>query len=177
MSIEADRKQLLADAHGARSGRLEQRCDSCRSGGRRARAKLALVDPARAREQPSKGRERHSARLSRSALRPRDHPRHGSCCPRALLSAIDGALPAAVFRDSHAGLHVHVALPDVPASAWQAIDAEARALDVGVYPTAACDLEPPKHLELALGFTRLRDDEIREGIERLASAIERAVRR
>ena len=91
---------------------------------------------------------------------------------KALLDAVGTFLPNARFGDSHAGLHVRVELPGVAASAWPEIDECARSQGVGVYSTEACYFEARADLELALGFTRVPDAEIAEGIRRLAAAIE-----
>lgn len=86
------------------------------------------------------------------------------------LSSILGG--RARFRDTRAGLHVLVALPGVPADRSRALIEGALDRGVGIYPSASHYLHPPPHAELIMGFTQLDEGGIREGLQRLAEAID-----
>ncbi len=91
-----------------------------------------------------------------------------------LVQALNQYLPAPIeFSRDEAGLHVMLYL-------GKGIDEdevvqEAAALGVGVYPGRPYHLDPPSQPSILLGFSGLSDEQIVEGVKRLASAL--AVRR
>lgn len=80
--------------------------------------------------------------------------------------------PRARYRDTRTGLHLLVALPDVPASRTRELLGRALEQGVGIYSAHAHYLTPPSHAELIMGFTKLREDAISEGLERLSAVID-----
>lgn len=92
---------------------------------------------------------------------------------RVLLETIATALgDRARVRGASAGLHVLLELPDLPAHDAHRLRDACRRRGVGVYPAARFYARPPAHAELLLGYAALGDDAIREGITRLARALE-----
>jgi DNA-binding transcriptional MocR family regulator len=91
-----------------------------------------------------------------------------------LLDAVGHALgDRARVRGASAGLHVRLELPGVPAHAACALREACRRRGVGVYPAARFYAKPPAHAELLLGYAALDQDAIREGVVRLAEAVDR----
>lgn len=93
----------------------------------------------------------------------------------ALVDAVDRQLAAhdPVYRDSQAGLHLLVGFPGVPAAAARSIVESGRERGLGLYPATPCYLgDRPAALELVMGFGRLDDARIREGIGVLAELLE-----
>jgi GntR family transcriptional regulator/MocR family aminotransferase len=76
------------------------------------------------------------------------------------------------FRDAQAGLHVLVALPRVPAERTRELVRRAWAQEVGIYSAHPQYLAPPPHAELVMGFTRLDEAGIAEGLRRLAPIVD-----
>ena len=74
---------------------------------------------------------------------------------------------------ANTGKHVLVWLRDVPARAMTVVAAEAQRDGVGVYPVAPFYVKPPRRAGFLLGYTPLDERQIREGIRRLAAAIDR----
>ena len=92
---------------------------------------------------------------------------------RALLGAVGEALGArARVRGASAGLHVLLELPDIAAHDARRLRDACRRRGVGVYPAAHFYARPPAHAELLLGYAALGEDTIREGITRLARALD-----
>jgi len=91
---------------------------------------------------------------------------------QALFAALESELGArAVVRDSKAGLHVLVRIPGLEAGAWPAIDARLREQGVAAYDARPFYLAPARELELVLGFTRIAEQDVHEGIARLARCL------
>jgi GntR family transcriptional regulator/MocR family aminotransferase len=91
----------------------------------------------------------------------------------ALLAALDEEFgERAVYRDSGAGLHIAVRLRGVPREVEASLVAGARERGVGIYPATICYATPPEELELVMGFTRLDEASIREGVQRLAETVD-----
>jgi GntR family transcriptional regulator/MocR family aminotransferase len=92
---------------------------------------------------------------------------------QALLDALAESLgDRARVRGASAGLHVLLALPDLPARAARPLREACRRRGVGVYPAARFYAKPPAHAELLLGYAALDENAIREGVARLAEAID-----
>jgi GntR family transcriptional regulator / MocR family aminotransferase len=72
---------------------------------------------------------------------------------------------------ANAGLHVLLWLREVDASQIGVLRKKAAAVGVGVYSPAPYYLTPPRQAGLLLGYTSLTEDQIREGIQRLASVL------
>jgi len=90
----------------------------------------------------------------------------------ALLDALRDQLgKAALLRDSKAGLHVHVRLPGVSHRAFAKLAMRALEREVGLYSAGHCYLEPPDCTELVLGFARLEENEIHEGVARIGEVV------
>ncbi len=90
----------------------------------------------------------------------------------ALLAAIDATLGGAVqVLGASAGLHVMLIVRGVGVADVAALVARAREREVGVYSTAPCYVTRPRRAELLMGHGSLSEDEIREGIERLATVL------
>jgi DNA-binding transcriptional MocR family regulator len=70
---------------------------------------------------------------------------------------------------ANAGLHVLLWLREMGASQIGVLRKKAAAVGVGVYSTVPYYLMPPRQAGLLLGYTSLTEDQIREGIQRLAS--------
>ncbi len=115
---------------------------------------------------------RHLWRMRRLAARRR----------QALLDAVDAHLGARV-EPVKAGAGMHVMLRFLPPRSGDAGSAElvsieeeivARAADrsVGVYPVAPCCTRPLAGPALLLGYAALEEDQIREGIRRLAEVVD-----
>jgi GntR family transcriptional regulator/MocR family aminotransferase len=91
----------------------------------------------------------------------------------ALLDAVERALGdrAAVLGES-AGLHVLLRLHTLPARDAARLRAGCRERGVGVYPAAHFYATPPRHAELLLGYGGLTERQIRDGVARLAAALD-----
>ena len=91
----------------------------------------------------------------------------------AFVAALESALgDRAVYRDTQAGLHMLVALPGVAPERTRSLILSAREAGVGIYPARSFYLEPPDRVELIMGFTRLAEDAIAEGVARLAGVVD-----
>ncbi|MGH9382294.1 MAG: PLP-dependent aminotransferase family protein [Thermoanaerobaculia bacterium] len=111
--------------------------------------------------------QRHLRRLQRQ-MRDRRH---------ALLASLEAELGDAVeVTGAASGLHVAVWFHEPGPQAEGALVANARDLRVSVHPLSPFCITAPSRLGVLLGYSRLRDAEIREGVRRLAMAW-RATRR
>ena len=91
----------------------------------------------------------------------------------ALLEAIEQHIGArAEISGSDAGLHVLMWLRDTPASRANELRDRARASGVGVYAVSPFFARPPANTGMVLGYASLTEREIREGIRKLAAAID-----
>jgi GntR family transcriptional regulator/MocR family aminotransferase len=89
---------------------------------------------------------------------------------RALIKALEEYLPESVdYSRVPAGLHVMLLLP--PLCSEQDVVRRAAALGVGVYPGALYHRQHPPPPSILLGFSGLREEEITEGVRRLAGAM------
>jgi GntR family transcriptional regulator/MocR family aminotransferase len=87
-----------------------------------------------------------------------------------LVAALEARLPGVLaYSQEAAGLHVMLFLP-AGMSEPALVDAAAAA-GVGVYPGAPYHLERPAPPSILLGFSGLTEEEIREGVDRLAAAV------
>jgi GntR family transcriptional regulator/MocR family aminotransferase len=92
----------------------------------------------------------------------------------ALLAALDAFLGDRVdVVGANTGKHVLIWLRGVSARAMPEIAAEARKDGVGVYPVTPYYFKPPRRAGFLVGYTPLDERDIREGIRRLANAIDR----
>lgn len=91
----------------------------------------------------------------------------------ALLDAVEQELGerATVLGES-AGLHVLLRLRALPARDLPRLRAGCRERGVGVYPAAHFYARPPRYTELLLGYGGLTEGAIRDGIRRLAEALD-----
>jgi GntR family transcriptional regulator/MocR family aminotransferase len=120
-----------------------------------------LEQAALARFMASGGYDRHVR-----AARRRQLGRRG-----ALVEALAEFLPEARAEGIAAGLHVVVRLP-VPVEA-AALDREALARDVRVYPLSGWRADPPPQTSaVVMGYGALAPPAIREGVRRLAEAVD-----
>jgi GntR family transcriptional regulator/MocR family aminotransferase len=91
----------------------------------------------------------------------------------ALLEAVEAQLGGrARVVGTGAGVHALLRFESLSPRDVSRLRALCRQRDVGVYPTAPFYAKPPQHAELLLGYASLDEDEIREGIERLAAALD-----
>ena len=72
---------------------------------------------------------------------------------------------------TQAGVHLLVWLPGVALSDLEPLVERAARADVGVYSIAPYYLNPPDRAGLLLGYANLSEEEIREGVRRLATVI------
>ncbi|MGE0797479.1 MAG: PLP-dependent aminotransferase family protein [Lautropia sp.] len=72
---------------------------------------------------------------------------------------------------SSTGLHMLIWLPQVNPARLDEVVRRAAAAGVGVYPVAPNYLEAPTRAGLLLGYGSLEEDEIRQGVSRLARAL------
>lgn len=92
---------------------------------------------------------------------------------QALIDALGRHLgERASFLDSRAGLHLLVRIADLPGRRFPALRRAAAERGVRIYPGSVCYSTPPEHCELLLGFTRVSEEQIDEGVARLAAALE-----
>lgn len=92
---------------------------------------------------------------------------------RALLDAVADELgERARVSGASAGLHVLLRLDGLSRRDIPRLRAACRERGVGVYPASPFYARPPAHAELLLGYGGLGERAIREGIRRLAQAIE-----
>ncbi|MFK7895123.1 MAG: PLP-dependent aminotransferase family protein [Myxococcota bacterium] len=94
---------------------------------------------------------------------------------RVLVESIDDELGmfGPVYFDSQAGLHLLTRFEKVPASATTTLVQAGRVAGLGLYPAAPCYVGAvPEHAELVLGFGRLENAAIRQGIRRLKGVLE-----
>lgn len=90
---------------------------------------------------------------------------------RALLTALDEHLGGDVeVRGTASGLHVVVWFPQSEPADEDELLAHARDVGVGVQPISSFSASPPPAVGLVLGYGRLDESEIREGVRRLARA-------
>jgi GntR family transcriptional regulator/MocR family aminotransferase len=91
----------------------------------------------------------------------------------ALLDTVERVLGdrASVLGES-AGLHVLLRLHAVPSRDVTRLRAACRERGVGVYPAAHFYATPPRHAELLLGYGGLTERQIRDGVQRLAAALD-----
>lgn len=91
----------------------------------------------------------------------------------ALLAALDARFGQSVeVAGTRAGIHLLAWLRDLPRARLAALARAALAQDVGVYPVNPLYLDPPPRAGLLLGYAALEPEAIREGVERLAGAVE-----
>ena len=91
----------------------------------------------------------------------------------ALLEALDTRLGGRVaVEGADAGVHVVAWLPGLEAARTPDLVREAAARGVGIYPVAPYYLEPPARAGLLLGYAALTEEAIREGVRRLAEALD-----
>ena len=96
---------------------------------------------------------------------------------KATLEAIERYLGDHVeVSGVNAGLHVLLWLPGLRSSQIRTIRERAAAVRVGVYSIVPHYLKPPRQAGLLLGYAPLADDQIRRGIQCLASVIGCAMR-
>jgi GntR family transcriptional regulator/MocR family aminotransferase len=87
-----------------------------------------------------------------------------------LVAALEARLPGVLaYSREAAGLHVMLFLPE--GMSEPALVEAAAAAGVGVYPGAPYHLERPAPPSILLGFSGLSEEEIREGVDRLAAAV------
>lgn len=90
----------------------------------------------------------------------------------AMLAALDDLLGDRVeVLGGAAGLHLCLRLRDRKPVDVPALRRRAGAREVGVYSTEPCYLGRPRHAELLLGHGSLSEDDIAEGIARLAAVL------
>lgn len=105
--------------------------------------------------------QRHVRRLQRQ-MRERRH---------TLLASLEAQFGDAVeVTGAASGLHVAVWFREPGPGAEETLLANARDLRVGVHPLSPFCATAPSRLGVLLGYSRLRDTEIREGVHRLAMA-------
>jgi GntR family transcriptional regulator/MocR family aminotransferase len=75
-------------------------------------------------------------------------------------------------RGTDAGLHVLLAVDELPRRDVRALREACRRRGVGVYPAAPFYARPPPRAELLLGYAALGEDAIREGVRRLRHALD-----
>jgi len=92
--------------------------------------------------------------------------------PSSTSAAAPEAKPALRSQQVRPGLHVLLELPDIAAHDARRLRDACRRRGVGVYPAAHFYARPPAHAELLLGYAALGEDTIREGITRLARALD-----
>ena len=91
---------------------------------------------------------------------------------RALLEALEKYFGDRVaIEGANAGTHVLVWLRDAAPSRLPALLERAARVGLGVYPATRYYLKPPRHAGFLLGYSSLTEDEIRAGIQRLATAL------
>jgi GntR family transcriptional regulator/MocR family aminotransferase len=113
--------------------------------------------------------ERHIRRL-RARYGAREH-----ALREALLESFGDRI---VLSTKDAGLHISAWLLDVPTELTGALQASARALDVGVHSIAPYYIgPPPPHAALVLGYTLVEDRFMPEAARRLAKAAKGVIRR
>lgn len=95
----------------------------------------------------------------------------------ALMESIAEALGArARVRGADSGLHVLVAIDELPMRDVRALREACRREGVGVYPAAPFYAKPPARAELLLGYAALSEQSIRDGIHGLRRALDSVVR-
>ena len=93
---------------------------------------------------------------------------------QALLHALADALgDTGRVSGADAGLHVLLELPDVPAARATELRQLCERRGVGLYPAAPYYDRAPASARFVLGYASLGEDEIRDGVERLAEAVRR----
>lgn len=105
--------------------------------------------------------QRHIRRLQRQMAQRRG----------ALLTALEARFGDTIeVTGAASGLHVTVWFREPGPEAEDTLLANARDLRVGVHPLSPFCVNPPSRLGALLGYSRLPDAEIREGVRRLAMA-------
>ncbi len=95
----------------------------------------------------------------------------------ALMEALGDELGARVrVRGADAGLHVLLAIDELPMRDVRALREACRRRGVGVYPAAPFYARPPRRAELLLGYAALDEASIREGVRGLRRALDSVVR-
>jgi GntR family transcriptional regulator/MocR family aminotransferase len=95
----------------------------------------------------------------------------------ALLEALGRELgPRARVHGEASGLHVLLALEELPARKARVFREACRTRGVAVYSANPAYLDPPAHAELLMGYGGLDAPAIREGVRRIRHALD-AVRR
>ncbi|MEN8160881.1 MAG: PLP-dependent aminotransferase family protein, partial [Myxococcota bacterium] len=95
----------------------------------------------------------------------------------ALIEALDDELGDRVrVRGADAGLHVLLAIDELPMRDVRALREACRREGVGVYPAAPFYARPPARAELLLGYAAQGEDSIREGVRGLRRALDAVVR-
>ncbi len=96
---------------------------------------------------------------------------------RAFLAAVAAELgDRARVAGASAGLHVLLRLEGLSRHDVPRLRAACRERSVGVYPAAPFYARPPAYAELLLGYGGLSERAIREGVRRLAQAVDSVVR-
>jgi GntR family transcriptional regulator/MocR family aminotransferase len=91
----------------------------------------------------------------------------------SLLDAVERELDGrAIVVGESAGLHVLLRLPGLPRRETARLREACRERGVGVYPAAHFYAKPPPHAELLLGYGGLGERAIREGVRRVAQALD-----
>lgn len=91
----------------------------------------------------------------------------------ALLDAVERELAGrATVLGQSAGLHVLLRLDQLPRRDVPRLRAACRERGVGVYPAAHFYAQPPRQAELLLGYGGLAERAIRDGVRRLAQALD-----
>ncbi len=95
----------------------------------------------------------------------------------SLLAALRKELGNRVrFRDTRAGLHLMVEIPEIPQPRTQAFVQESLRHGVAVYAMDDLFCEPPPTCHLMLGFAGVAEDAIQEGVARLKMILGRLER-
>lgn len=93
-------------------------------------------------------------------------------CRAALLEALAKHLgDRAKVEGANAGTHVLVWLQDVDSQRLPELVKRAARAGVGVYPVSRYYLRPPRYAGFLLGYASMTEEEIRNGIRRLAAAL------
>ncbi len=92
---------------------------------------------------------------------------------RALVDALASRLGDRVrVSGDSAGLHLMVYLPGRTPAEVHGLRRAALGHGVGIYPTDACYLRPPKTGAFLMGYTTMEPERIAEGVRRLAAAMD-----
>jgi GntR family transcriptional regulator/MocR family aminotransferase len=96
----------------------------------------------------------------------------------ALLTALDEYLGHRVtVSGTNAGIHILLLLRNVSTAELPSLVELAAAAGVGVYPSTAFYITPPRHGGLVLAYGSISEEDIRSGIQRLAACLSTRPRR